>query len=419
MKTLILLSFTLLMISCNNKDSTTDFYMPAEFEPQEAVYIGWFNNPRKDSVAAEIVSALYNSVQVKIFYSKESMKYNANLLLSEYGVDSNRINWIKDSLRYDFPRDPGPIFLLNNNGEMKIADFDWNSYGYEFVYRDFRLNNFDSLYGEIEKREAARLGLDVISSEIVNEGGAFEVNGNGVMMAIEETALQRNPGKNIIEIENEYLRLTGSKKMIWLKRAIIHDRAFDGPAIGNWFTGGANGHIDEMARFVSPNTILLAKISDEERSNNPISSIDYDMLEENYNILQQATDLNGKPFRILRVPTPNLNVADYFTKLIVSDEWRQEASLNMSSFANGDTIRITKAVSYMNFFISNDVVLIAKYWKEGMPESEKKKDEEVKKLFEQLFPERKIIQINPLAINRGGGGIHCATQQQPKLKKEN
>ncbi|HSP86918.1 MAG TPA: agmatine deiminase family protein, partial [Ignavibacteriaceae bacterium] len=325
MKTLILLSFTLLMISCNNKDSTTDFYMPAEFEPQEAVYIGWFNNPRKDSVAAEIVSALYNSVQVKIFYSKESMKYNANLLLSEYGVDSNRINWIKDSLRYDFPRDPGPIFLLNNNGEMKIADFDWNSYGYEFVYRDFRLNNFNSLYGEIEKREAARLGLDVISSEIVNEGGAFEVNGNGVMMAIEETALQRTPGKNIIEIENEYLRLTGSKKMIWLKRAVIHDRAFDGPAIGNWFTGGANGHIDEMARFVSPNTILLAKISDEERSINPIGSIDYEILEENYNILQQATDLNGKPFRILRVPTPSLNVSDYFTELIVSDEWRQEA----------------------------------------------------------------------------------------------
>ena len=73
----------------------------------------------------------------------------------------------------------------------------------------------------------------------------------------------------------------------------------------------------------------------------------------------------------------------------------------------------------MNFFISNEVVLSAKYWKEGMPESEKKKDEEVKKILEHLFPERKIIQINPLAINRGGGGIHCATQQQPKLKKEN
>ena len=93
----------------------------------------------KDSVAAEIVSAIYNSVQVKIFYSKESMKHNANILLSGYGVDSNKINWIRDSLRYDFPRDPGPIFLiLNNSGEMKIADFNWNAYGYEYVYKDFQ-----------------------------------------------------------------------------------------------------------------------------------------------------------------------------------------------------------------------------------------------------------------------------------------
>ena len=416
MRALILLSLTLIFISCNNKESTTDFYMPAEFEPQKAVYVGWFNNPRKDSVAAQIVSALYNSVQVKIFYSKESMKHNANLLLSGYGVDSNKINWIRDTLHYDFPRDPGPIFLINNRGEMKIADFNWNVYGYEYVYKNFRLNNFDSLYGEIEKREAVRLGINVISSEIVNEGGAFEVNGNGVMMAIKETALQRNPGKSINEIEKEYLRLTGCKKMIWLKRSVIHDRAFDGPTIDNWFTGGANGHIDEIARFVSPNTILLAKISDEERSSNPISSIDYEILEDNYKILQQATDLNGKPFRILRVQTPNLNVADYFTEIIVSDEWRADGSLNLSSFANGDTIKITKAVSYMNFFISNDVVLIAKYWKVGMPESEKKKDEEVEKILRQVFPERKIIQINPLAINRGGGGIHCATQQQPKRK---
>jgi len=417
MKTYIFILSAILMLSCNQERSPSAFYMPAEFESQEAVYVGWFNNPKKDSVAAQIVSALYNSVQVRIFYSKESMKHNGNLLLSGYGVDSNKINWIKDSLRYDFPRDPGPVFLINKKGEMKIADFNWNLYGYPYVYKGFQLEKFDTLYGEIEKREAARLQIETLSSEIVNEGGAFEVNGNGVMMAIEETALQRNPGKSLNEIEKEYLRLTGSKKMIWLKRAVIHDRAFDGPTIENWFTGGANGHIDEMARFVSTNSILLAQISEEEQTSNPISKIDYEILEENFKILQQATDIDGKPFRILRVSSPNLNVPDYFTEIIVSDEWRSDGSLNLSSFANGDTIRITKAVSYMNFFISNDVVLSAKYWQEGMPESEKKKDEEVKKLLEQLFPDRKIIQINPIALNRGGGGIHCATQQQPKRKR--
>ncbi|MFZ1288560.1 MAG: agmatine deiminase family protein, partial [Melioribacteraceae bacterium] len=182
------------------------------------------------------------------------------------------------------------------------------------------------------------------------------------------------------------------------------------------FTGGANGHIDEVARFVSPNTILLAQIDEEERKQNPVSNVDYDILEENYERLKKTTDLEGKPFRIIRVPSPNLNDSDYYTELIVSDEWRKESGLNLSSFANGDTIRITKAVSYMNFFISNQVVLIPKYWNEGMPESEKRKDEEVKNLFTTLFPVKEIVQINPIAINRGGGGIHCVTQQQPKRK---
>jgi agmatine deiminase len=299
---------------------------------------------------------------------------------------------------------------------MKISDFNWNAYGYEYVYKDFHLEKFDSLYGEIEKREAERLGFEVISSEVVNEGGAMELNGNGVMMAIKETALQRNPGKSIDEIEKEYLQLTGSKKVIWLNRSPISERLFDGPTIDKWFTGGANGHIDEVARFVSSNTILLAQIDENDRYQNPISNIDYEILEENYKILKQATDLDGKPFQIIRLPSPNLNLPEYYTEIVVNDEMRKVSGLNLSSFNNGEIIRITKAVSYLNFFISNKVVLIPKYWEEGMPESEKQKDKEVKNLFVKLFPDKDIIQINPIAINRGGGGIHCVSQQQPKRK---
>lgn len=390
--------------------------MPAEFHPQDAVYVGWFDSPKKDSVIAQIVSALQKSVKIRMIYDGVSIKINANTFLSGFNIDTNKITWIQDSLRYDWIRDPGPIFLINNTGEMKIADFNWNSYGYEYIYKDFRLERFDSLYGEIEKREAERLNLEVISSEVVNEGGAMEVNGNGIMMAIKETALQRNPRKSIEEIEKEYLRLTGTKKIIWLNRSPINEKVFDGPTVDNWFPGGANGHIDEVARFVSPNTILLAKIDDEERLQNPISKIDYNILEENYQILKQASDLDGKPFEIIRVPSPNLNVPEFYTELVIDDELRNERGLNLNSFSNGDTVRITKAVSYLNFFISNKVVLIPKYWKEGMPESERQKDEEVKNLFVKLFPDKEIIQINPITINRGGGGIHCVTQQQPKRK---
>lgn len=416
MKFYLLILSTLLLYSCNQQRSTSDFYMPAEFHPQDAVYVGWFDNPIKDSVIAQIVFALQKSVNIKMIYDDVSIKIYANKFLSGFNIDTNKIFWIKDSLQYDWIRDPGPIFLINNSGEIKIADFNWNSYGYEYVYKDFRLERTDSLFGKIEKREAERLNLEVISSEIVNEGGAMEVNGNGVMMAIKETALQRNPGKTIEEIEKEYLRLTGTQKIIWLNHSPVNDKVFDRPTVDNWFTGGANGHIDEVARFISINTILLAKIDDEERLQNPISKIDYDILEENYQILRQATDIDGSPFEIIRIPSPNLNVPEFYTELVVDDEWRRGGWLNLNSFSDGDTVRITKAVSYLNFFISNDVVLIPKYWKEEMPESEEQKDEEVKNLFLKLFPEKEIIQINPIAINRGGGGIHCVTQQQPTRK---
>lgn len=417
MKKILFIAFAILLFACNQRKPTSDFYMPAEFEPQEAVYVGWFDNSKKDSVIAQIVFALQSSVQIKIIYDVKTLMHKANSLLSGFEVDTNKIVWIKDSLRYDWIRDPGPIFLVNDKGEMKIADFNWNAYGYEYVYKDFRLEKFDSLYGEIEKREAERLGLEVIVSGIVNEGGAMEVNGNGVLMAIKETALQRNPGITLDEIEKEYLRLTGSKKVIWLNRSPINERLFDGPTIDNWFTGGANGHIDEVARFVSSNTILLAQIDENDRYQNPISKIDYEILEENYKILKQATDIDGNPFQIIRLPSPNLNLPEYYTEIVVNDEMRKVSGLNLSSFNNGEIIRRTKAVSYLNFFISNEVVLIPKYWKAGMPESEKQKDEEVRNLFVKLFPEKEIIQINPIAINRGGGGIHCVTQQQPKIEK--
>ena len=85
-------------------------------------------------------------------------------------------------------------------------------------------------------------------------------------------------------------------------------------------------------------------------------------------------------------------------------------------FGLGDTIHRVPAASYVNYFVSNDVLLIPKYWKPGMTESQKEKDEEAKKLFARLFPTRKVFQIYTLSINRGGGGIHCMTHEQPKVE---
>ena len=94
-----------------------------------------------------------------------------------------------------------------------------------------------------------------------------------------------------------------------------------------------------------------------------------------------------------------------------------ESEFEDFGFKSGDTIYRVPAASYVNYFISNNTVLIPKYWKEGMSESQKQKDQVVKELFEKLFPGRKIIQIYALSINRGGGGIHCMTHEQPATKE--
>ena len=71
------------------------------------------------------------------------------------------------------------------------------------------------------------------------------------------------------------------------------------------------------------------------------------------------------------------------------------------------------AASYLNYLVTNEVVLIASYWEEGLPDSQREKDELALEIFQRLFPEREIIQLRPLGINYFGGGVHCATQQQP------
>lgn len=406
---LSLFVFPLLIFGQVN-DSTT-YYMPGEWEPHEAVWVGVDYRSGRDSVTAQIVKAIYENVQVRLNYTDNSRKNKFNAFLSSFEIDTTKLEWIRDEAPTNFPRDPGPLFLVNKKGEQKVIDFQDNSYGRTHLYK-MRLTKYDKLIGQTDLRMAKQLNLPVVSTTLVAEGGGLETNGEGVLMSIEETALQRNPGKTLAEIEAEYLRVTHCKKMIWLKRMTLHDKFM--PFVfytNNWFSGGANGHIDEVARFVNPSTIVLAKIDEQER-NNPFSKADYEILEEYYETLKQATDVNGNPFTIIRMPYPDLNV--HAMPFVMDNKMRKSFGTKIKGPVNGDTVNYVPAVSYMNFMVTNGVVLIAKYWKKGMPLREKEKDEEVKKIMEKLYPDRKIVQINPYQINRGGGGIHCATQQQPR-----
>ena len=280
-------------------------------------------------------------------------------------------------------RDPGPVFLKSNKGNLMIADMKWNFYGDTSSNSRRAAKRIDT----VDQYVATKLNLPIRTSTMVSEGGAREFNGKGTMMVVEYTEMHRNKGWRRDSIEKELLRMFGQKKVIWLKQGLAEDdpgKTFT-LASGKVSTTGCN-HVDEFVRFASSNTVLLAEVTKEESLRDSIQKISFERLEANYQLLKAATDQDGKPFNIIRVPVPELIVGP-----------------------DGGVF----ATSYLNFLITNGLILMSSYWKPGRPEIMKQKDEQARNILERAFPGRKIIAINVEHFNAGGGGIHCATQQQP------
>ncbi len=393
------------------------FSFPAEWEAHDAVWVAWVAGTERNSdrtkvmnaMTVDIIRALRARVPLEVVVESAPAAAEVEKRLREEDAWTEDLTFRIHERPYFWMRDPGPLFLTNGAGELRVADFGWNSYGAEagadeLSERAKIIGDYDSYFGN-------ELAIEVVSTDIVSEGGGMSVNGRGTMMATRQTALQRNPGHTLEEIEAEYLRLMGQKKIVWVERSLVEDLYLDGPIAENYVGGGANGHLDEYARFVGPSTILLAEIPKNEIHDNPVNLLNYYALEENYRSLLGQTDQDGNRFEIIRIPMPEVDP-------MVRESQLQENNRNLEAFEAaglkpGDTLLRVAAASYLNYLVTNEVVLIAEYWEEGMPESQREKDEQALKIFTELFPDREVIQLRPRGINYYGGGIHCATQQQP------
>ncbi len=387
--------------------------VPAEWEKQERVHVAWFGKERRDSVLCRVIEALQPSVPLTLNIPADSLKPSICLYLSKYGIDTASIDFVTDRDVDFWTRDP--LFFVTQNDSLKVACFNYSMYG---VYPDIAnepIPDDIKKIGEYDERLAVQLKLPVIKSDFVFEGGGIESNGYGTLIIIKEMALQRNPGKTISEIEAELKRTLGAKKIIWLKDGLAEDKVQKnfGPFFKNYFGGGANMHVDEICRFVSESTVVLPQIPKQKNWQNPVDSINHFMLEENFRILSKATIFGGKKIIVYRIPMPEVSplLYSFYTESVDMPEMQK------FGFKLGDTIHRVPAASYVNFFVSNQVVLMPKYWKPGMNQLQKQKDETAKQLMQKLFPGRKVVQIYTLSINRGGGGIHCMTHEQHVVKK--
>ncbi|MEM9051279.1 MAG: agmatine deiminase family protein [Bacteroidota bacterium] len=411
------LSLILFVSSCGDRIPKDDkkeekpFSFPPEWEPQQAMWItihDQWGDPEfvEMSVAPrlEVVKALHNHVPVKLLTTSDSLAQVFTERLAGMDVDTSKVTTIINPQTTFYLRDPGPIFLTNGE-ELKMAN--WQGIDSTTLQRRPDM----ALRKAVDDTLAVQYGYDIKNSPLSFDGGAVDVSSNSAI-SIKDYAVLHNPHMSLEEIEKEILDTYGKEQMIWLEGVAMIDE--NGLKVDNYWGQAPGGHVDAVVRFVNDSTILATTISEEDKDKNPIAAHDYRIFKGYLEQLKAARRPNGEPYNIVEIPSPVLN-----THLIpVPKEYWPTEELDLL-YEDGlpsetDTILVVPALGYANFLITNAAVLVAQYWQEGMPESEKAKDEEVVSILQNYFPDREIIGLNPVGINLSGGGIHCTTQQEPR-----
>ena len=336
--------------------------MPAEWEKQKSTWIAWPHN-KKDwpnkfdfipEIFAEIISHISKGQKVNILIENNVLKKRAILILKNFKVNFSNIKFSLCKTDRAWLRDSFPIFVKNKNKKI-LLNWKFNSWA---KYKNFKKDN--SIINKVKKV----LKLQSISPvfnrrKVVLEGGAIDVNGKGTLITTEECLLskiqQRNSGFKKHDYEKIFFNYFGIRKIIWLKRGIVGD--------------DTHGHIDDLARFVSENTIFLAY----ERNK---KDVNYKILRNNFRILKKLDDF--KKLKIIKIPMPE------------------------AKYIEGTRV----PASYLNFYIANKVILV--------PTFNDKKDKLVLKMFRKHFKSRKVVPIDCSILIWGFGAIHCMTQQEPK-----
>lgn len=406
--------------------NTNKFRYPGEFEPQDSVMLCWVSEAEAakgynaQQVFIEVIKNLVDEVQVYVNCGIEGSLQICKEQLAKNGVDIEKIIFTQFKDTLNWARDYGADIIVDSDGNKRLINFNFNTYGMEDE------NGVAALDAKkIALHHAIELGCtDIVNSKLITEGGNKEFNGNGVLMTIEETEVyKRNPSYTKEQVEEEYKQLFNLDKVIWLPHSSFDDEEVydgildivDGEPVFRSLS--ANGHIDEMCRFIGKNTIILAEVTDEEAEELNSAKITKERLDLAFDILSKETDAEGNPFDIIRIPTPE----PIYLTAVPGDEIYEIWKCYKVIENIGDTLRdgtpfptgkikMQPALSYCNFLILNKIVLGQKYWKEGLSEKIKEKDEQTQKVLEEVFPDRKVIMIDTIALNILGGGIHCITK---------
>jgi agmatine deiminase len=344
--------------------SERGFRMPAEWEAHSATWLAWPHEktdwPGKFApipwICADIVRHLSQVERVRILVESAEMERAVRGILKKAGANLPTVEFFRVPTNRGWIRDYGPIFVRNAKGETAVTNWHFNAWA---KYDDWKKDDATNA------KLAPKLKWNIWSPKcrgrrVVLEGGSIEVNGLGTMLTTEECLLSpvqaRNPGVSRKELASIFRDHLGISNVLWLKNGIAGD--------------DTHGHIDDLARFVNPGTVITAMEDDPSEAN-------YLPLQENLALLREMKDQDGHALRVETLPMPE---PVYF------DGQRLPAS-------------------YANFYIANQIVLV--------PTFNDPHDAIALTKLAGLFPGRKVIGIASLDLVLGLGTIHCMTQQEP------
>jgi len=280
-----------------------------EFEKQESVMIIWppsayaTSKLNNDIVSVQIIQALIEEVKVIICCFDMDVQNRAQKVLTNEGIDTNLIKFVIFPSSIVYPRDFGAEIMISNKGNRARADFHFDMYGY--YSEEDELSKL--LYG-FSKFHAESVGIkNTRYCNLISEGGDHEFNGRNIMMAIQETEVdKRNPNKTIAEVEKELKEVFNLDQIIWIPQCSYDDEySYCGPipssdnTFNSFRSASANGHIDEICRFVSQDTILMASVSDEEALNSKLHALNKERLDKGFEAIKTAKNFDGKSFKCL------------------------------------------------------------------------------------------------------------------------
>jgi agmatine deiminase len=338
------------------------FTFPAEWEPHSGTWFSWprpegISFPGKYHTVPENLARLFKEIaereQVHINVPNGNYQRIVQEQLKTHGCPLKNIFFHHVKTNESWCRDHGPAFVVNRK-KQKAAIVDWgfNAWGGKYPPYD----DDDA----VPTRIAQELKLPVSYPNIIMEGGSVEFNGAGTVLTTTDCLLNKNRNPNLSKPQIEqYLKdYYGQSHVCWLTGGIDGD--------------DTDGHIDDLARFISPTQIVFAVEEDPKDAN-------YRTLKSARTQLDKLLDQDGRPFEIIEIPMP---------AAVEHDGQRLPAT-------------------YVNFYFVNGALLVPTY-------RDRKNDRKAIEILQRQLPSHKVIGIDCVELIWGLGAIHCLSQQEPR-----